>query len=441
MITQEQLAKTSSKGMPYLNNMFMPGYTDNPMQALADWYKMAEGISGKSRSDWVKAISDGAGPWGAMAPAAPLAAFNPAAITPQQAATQAKAASTVPLDSRGQPMGFYKGKGWYDPYTGKYSGGGAELTNPMTPGNGPLDPSNYSEAFGGIPNLPTLGTSAATAIGTNLRNMPQLQQTVSAVNPQYATQQDIIGEQLQGVVPRDVTAQLQQQMAERGVGTGTQMSPAAMSAYLARFLGTSYGIQQQGMAGANTLAGQAQGIMSPYMVNPAQQQELDSTRAIYKSAAIPARAAEAGRDAVQTASDRYMNMLKEILKPQTQTPAPLNVGNLNPGLMPNYRDLNLQPQNQNYGGGGGGYMYPQQQPETREQAIARLGYDPLHPPSNSSGEGYYQGPLSSDAYAKNLFYNQLTPDQRFEHEVMYGDDWKTAPGYTVPPDPWQNLNT
>lgn len=168
-----------------------------------------------------------------------------------------------------------------------------------------LQPYNYQPAYGGIPQLTNPTATASSAISGNLANLPQLQGLVSGINPQYTRQQDIIGQELAGQVPQDVVNQLAQQAAERGIAIGSPGSPNSLANYLTRFLGTSYGIQRQGMSEANTLGQLTEEMMRPYMVSAADQQAAEAMQSIYNAAPVPSEAAKAAEDAIRRAYDLY----------------------------------------------------------------------------------------------------------------------------------------
>lgn len=168
-----------------------------------------------------------------------------------------------------------------------------------------LQPYNYQPAYGGIPQLTSPTTTASSAIAGNVANLPQLGTLVRGINPQYQTQQDIIGEELAGTVPSDVVSQLRQQAAERGLAIGAPGSDNVLSNYLTRFLGTSYGIQRQGMSEANTLGQLTAEMMRPYMVTAEDQQAAEAMQSIYNAAPVPSEAAKAAEDAIKRAYDLY----------------------------------------------------------------------------------------------------------------------------------------
>jgi len=153
-------------------------------------------------------------------------------------------------------------------------------------------PTNYDLTYGGTPVVPNPAATSQAAILANLGNMPNLMSIVRGANPNYDTQLGIIGDQLAGRVPTDVTNQLAQLAAERGVAIGSPGSPNALANYLNRFLGTSYAMQQAGMNANNALTGQTWGMINPYMLTPEQMQSAQTAANIYASAPNPRLAAE-----------------------------------------------------------------------------------------------------------------------------------------------------
>jgi hypothetical protein len=137
-----------------------------------------------------------------------------------------------------------------------------------TPGNLAGAPAfNYSGAYGGIPQVPSPGTTQQAALGGNLANFStatDLASQVNAFNNQQAVAPYLsnlpgyqqmneqasanIGANLAGQVPDDVWRQLQQRGAERGVAMGSPGSANANAAMM-RALGlTSLDLQNQGQA-------------------------------------------------------------------------------------------------------------------------------------------------------------------------------------------------
>lgn len=191
------------------------------------------------------------------------------------------------------------------------SGGGATLPGSAT---------NYSAAYGGIPNVPnpvaTAGDAIAGNIGnlgsiyalgqaTNLFNQGQLMTQYESAIPNYSelvTQQsDVVGDQLAGDVPDDVLSQIIQSAAERGILTGSPGSPNANAAYL-RALGiTSMDLQKSGMENMSRMVKDAPIAplfdISKMFVTPADQQAAGMAANVYASAPRPSAAAAAAQAA------------------------------------------------------------------------------------------------------------------------------------------------
>lgn len=180
-----------------------------------------------------------------------------------------------------------------------------------------------SGAFGAVPTVPSPAGTQAAAIGGNIGNLGSLYGLTGSLNTQIAQQAALpyqlnlpnygamtgqssgnILSQLQGQVPQDVSNQLQQMAAERGISTGSIGSPNANTALL-RSLGlTSLGLQQQGeqnLTGAiqRTPTGQQFNPQS-FLVTPQQQQEAQYLASLYQAAPNPAAAAHAGLKEAQS---------------------------------------------------------------------------------------------------------------------------------------------
>ena len=172
-------------------------------------------------------------------------------------------------------------------------------------------------AYGAVPTVPNPIGSQGSAIAGNIGNLGGLYGLTGSLNTQIAQQaalpyqlnlpnygamtkqssQNVLNN-LQGQVSPDVSAQLQQMAAERGVSTGSIGSPNANAALL-RSLGlTSLGLQQQGeqqLSGAmqRTPTGQQFNPQS-FLVSPQQQQEAQYLASLLQAAPNPAAAAHAG---------------------------------------------------------------------------------------------------------------------------------------------------
>ncbi len=172
-------------------------------------------------------------------------------------------------------------------------------------------------AFGTVPQIPDPNDTAAAAISGNMGNMAGLYGLTNQLNtlignqarlpyelnlPNYTAMtgasSDNILSQLHGQVPTDVSNQLQQLGAERGISTGSIGSPNANTA-LMRALGlTSLGLQQQGEGNLTAAIGRTptgkQFDPSSFLVNPADQQMAQFYANLFKAAPDPTAAGNAG---------------------------------------------------------------------------------------------------------------------------------------------------
>lgn len=155
-------------------------------------------------------------------------------------------------------------------------------------------PRDYTAAYGGIPNLPKYTTDTTRVLGPDVKaqliaNLPGYQNMLN---------QDVANIQSyqRGQVPADVLSLLQQQAAERGVGTGIPGSQNVDAAYL-RALGlTSLQLQQMG----HSMLGE-QIAWTPIQQSQltTQTRDLGAERAVYAAAPNPyAAALQAMRDAM-----------------------------------------------------------------------------------------------------------------------------------------------
>lgn len=170
---------------------------------------------------------------------------------------------------------------------------------PTTPAAGTLGGAGTqagSGAFGAVPTVPSLQSTQGQAIGGNLANLGSLSGLTGQLNQLTATQAALpyqlnlpnyssmlsantgnILSNLQGQIPGDVSAQLQQLGAERGIATGNPGSPNSNAALLRALGQTSLGLQTQGaqqfnQAIASTPTG-AQFNPAQFLVSPAEQQQ------------------------------------------------------------------------------------------------------------------------------------------------------------------------
>lgn len=189
------------------------------------------------------------------------------------------------------------------------------------------NPTGYSPGFGGIPQVPDPGATAANAVSSNLSNLPSILQLAGGVNtfntqamqhaletglPDYRNlitqSSENIGQELKGDLPQDVINLIGQQAAERGIATGSPGSPNANAAYL-RALGlTSLDMMGRGESALTTAIGRTPmpnlfNIPSQ-LISPDQVQEAQMAANLYRSAPIPSAAAGAGIGAFESGFGR-----------------------------------------------------------------------------------------------------------------------------------------
>lgn len=156
-------------------------------------------------------------------------------------------------------------------YTGQQAGG---------------SPSSYTREYGGIPNLPAYTTDTSQTIGTDVYS--QLTANLPGYQAMVGKSSENIGENLEGIVPKDVIDLMTQQAAERGIATGAPGSPNANAAYL-RALGlTSMGLQQLGEQQLTAAVGRTP--LQQTQVGT-QTSDLAAARAQYAAAPDPRAAA------------------------------------------------------------------------------------------------------------------------------------------------------
>lgn len=177
-------------------------------------------------------------------------------------------------------------------------------------------PSNWSAAYGGVPQVPSPGASQGAALGSNLSNLSRILSLAGGVNtfndqaavgtlrsaiPGYdnlvaSSSQNILKE-IQGDIPNDVVNEILQHAAERGILTGTVGSDNNNAA-LMRALGINSieqrqrGEQNLTNAIARTPRGQ-HANPEAFMVSPDAWQEAQMASNLYASAPVPKSAATA----------------------------------------------------------------------------------------------------------------------------------------------------
>lgn len=192
-------------------------------------------------------------------------------------------------------------------------------------GVGSAPASNYSPAYGGIPNVPDPTQSAGQAITGNAGNLGSLTSLLGGIDtsqqnqllnqynmaiPNYSgltqTASTVAGQNLAGKLPQDVINEIAQQGAERGVATGNPGSANSNAAYL-RALGLDTLAQQQTgfqQLGQLTSTAPVAPLFNPasFLVTADQEQQANAARDLYQSAPIPAAAAAAAMSAASIPS-------------------------------------------------------------------------------------------------------------------------------------------
>lgn len=181
-----------------------------------------------------------------------------------------------------------------------YGGGGLLAQNmatlARTPNISPL-------ATGSNPSIPQPRNTAAT----NTSDAIQTGQNVNAQLPGYNQDLTNVGANIQsetaGQLPQSVITQLQQQGAERGIGTGTAGSGGNNAAYLQALGLTSLNLTGLGQSQLNqqtqNLPGAAISQNPNFYVSPGQQQAAAAANAEAQAAPNPYFAAQAGLSATQ----------------------------------------------------------------------------------------------------------------------------------------------
>lgn len=220
-------------------------------------------------------------------------------------------------NTRGEdPASAYYGSSWYNQLGNRYSSGasgtgnygagatpsvavppGATSVNPMSAYQGTVQgmgtaeegaPRAYDPAYGGVPNLPRYSTDTQTTMGPDVQaqmiaNLPGYQGAVAA---DMANIQDMLG----GNVAGDVYKQIAQQIGELGIGTGTELSPANLTAFMGKFgLTSAYNTQ----LAHQMLTEAMQRTPIQQMQTQIMTTDLGPQRAVYAAAPEPGAAAAA----------------------------------------------------------------------------------------------------------------------------------------------------
>ncbi len=184
---------------------------------------------------------------------------------------------------------------------------------------------NYSPAYGGVPNVPNPVNSAIGAAYSNIITQPELSRLAGGIDtanqsqllnnynmaiPNYSaltsSASGVTGQELQGQLPQDVINQLQQQAAERGISTGSPGSPNSNAAYLKALGLTSLGEQQTGMTNLSQLTASAPKAplfdISNMFTTPDQYQSAGFAANTMAAAPVPSAAAGAATRAATGAA-------------------------------------------------------------------------------------------------------------------------------------------
>lgn len=152
----------------------------------------------------------------------------------------------------------------------------------------------WTQAYGGIPNLPSYTTDTQSTTGTD-----KLGQLISG-QPNFlanlgATTANI-SSNLQGQVGSDVTSNLAQQAAEWGQGSGVPLSQASATNFLAKYGLTSNALQQQGSKDYLSLMSQW-----PYtdQQTTSTTRDLSAEQAVYNASPVPSASAAASLASAQ----------------------------------------------------------------------------------------------------------------------------------------------
>lgn len=227
-------------------------------------------------------------------------------------------------------------------------------------------PSFWSPEYGGIPATASPVTSAATAIGGNVANMPALQGLASGVNqfnlgqqleqyntalPGYsgmvAQSAGNIGSRLQGQIPQDVVDQITNQAAARGVSMGVPGSPFS-NAELIKSLGlTSLGLQTQAENELTQAINRTPAVplfnTASFLVSPQDQQAAQQQANLMAAAPVPAKAQQTALDIARAGMQAGA---ASVPTPQFQTPQQSNSYSLVSDILSRYSPQQQAPAQQ-----------------------------------------------------------------------------------------------
>ena len=208
-------------------------------------------------------------------------------------------------------------------------------TAPQAPA---LPATAYNPAYGGIPQLPATTTDTTKQAGTDVQsqliaNLPNYLGMVGQATGN-------ITNNLQGLVGSDVAANLGTQAAEFGAGSGTSLSPASATNFLAKYGLTSNALETQGQ---QQLLAQMQATPIQQTSTGQQTTDLAAQQAVYNSAPQPGAAAAAAQKAAQAGISAGRGSIAEPAAPSAVAAPTAGMG---------YGDL--------FGGAGGGGLTPDQ---------------------------------------------------------------------------------
>ncbi len=184
-------------------------------------------------------------------------------------------------------------------------------------------PTDWEQAYGGRPVVPSPGTSATQSIQANLGNLGALYGLAGNLNqfnaaqaasqyaanlPDYSSMLSQssrnIGSMLRGELPADVVSQIMQGAAERGVATGQSSPSPNTNAAMLRALGlTSLGLQQTGEGQLTAAIGRTPTAQlynpASAFVSPEEWQQAQMGANLYSAAPSPGPAARAAEEAAR----------------------------------------------------------------------------------------------------------------------------------------------
>jgi hypothetical protein len=227
--------------------------------------------------------------------------------------TISTAPSAAPVYANNGPQWQPGNGGWQNPVSG--------ATTP-TQTVGGLPSFNYNPAYGGTPAVPNPTTTALQSIEGNTSNLgansnltignaeTNAEAAGAAIGTNLPGYAGLVGQQssnimseLEGVLPADVLAVLQQDAGQRGIGTGQTNSPNDTTSWLQSLGLNMLGVEQTGTNNLQTAIGETPTgpavSATSNEVTPAQQQTASQQQSLYEAAPVPGAAAAANSAAAQ----------------------------------------------------------------------------------------------------------------------------------------------